>query len=141
MKTYLSLLLLFCIACSKDSPTPPEELLDESLVGKTFHYLLFEDKAACDKVNEQVLFFNCSQWMTFTDESTGFLVLTDIGNEFTYTQSQDTLKIDVNGPEVLFSFDLLRSKTSPERLTEIATDSLGNQRQWKEVPDWESIWD
>ena len=79
--------------------------------------------------------------MTFTDESTGFLVLTDIGNEFTYTQSQDTLKIDVNGPEVLFSFDLLRSKTSPERLTEIATDSLGNQRQWKEVPDWESIWD
>ena len=80
MKTYLSLLLLFCIACSKDSPTPPEELLDESLVGKTSHYLLFKDKAACDKVNEQVLFFNCSQWMTFTDESTGFLVLTDIGN-------------------------------------------------------------
>ena len=79
--------------------------------------------------------------MTFTDESTGFLVLTDIGNEFTYTQSQDTLKIDVNGPEVLFSFDLLRSKTSPERLTEIAMESLGNQRQWKEVPDWESIWD
>lgn len=79
--------------------------------------------------------------MTFTDESTGFLVLTDIGNEFTYTQSQDTLTIDVNGPELLFSFDLIRSKSSPERLTEIAMDSLGNQRQWKEVPEGASIWD
>ena len=51
------------------------------------------------------------------------------------------LRLDVNGPEVLFSFDLIRSKSSPERLTEIAMDSLGNQRQWKEVPEGASIWD
>ena len=132
-KSFFILITFICFSCTKQEPVNPETP-SLNLVGKQFHHLLFDSEAECNQANE-LSFVNCSQWMTFTDSSTGSIVFTDIINDFDYTVKQDSIFIDIKEFEFTGELRMKSLNTTPNQLV----DQDGST--WKEVLEGASIWD
>lgn len=132
-KSFFILIISICFSCTKQKPINPETP-SLNLAGKEFHHLLFESEAECNQANE-LSFINCSQFIIFEDSSAGFIVVTDIVNDFNYTVKQDSIFIDVKGDEFTGEIRMKSLNTTPNRLV----DEYG--ATWKEVLEGASIWD
>ena len=87
----ISLLLISCSTDDDDSSK------DNYLIGQTYAHSIFPSEQEClDYQEEEGIFVNCFQLLSFQSDREGTIVLTDIVNTFNYTRQQNQLIVEAS---------------------------------------------
>lgn len=130
MKKYLlfPVMALFLLSCSSDDN--PEQSGPE-LIGKTFVHRFFETEQQCIEAQPDPNFYiNCYEEISFTDDVTAQVMLTDIQYAVSYT---------IDGNNIIVSFSPNATITF-ERVNNATLKRLDDNTIWKERTG-NSIWD
>lgn len=131
MRFFFTLLVFgtFILSCSND-----DNIGQNEFVGKTFDYLFFETEQECINAQPEPDFFlNCHQEISFIDNETAEIILSDIQYSTSYTI--DNSKITIHSSENTFEFqnDIIFEKVSSSLIRRIENNTVWKQRQGNSI--------